>query len=194
MSDMETITQTSSIVKNQSSTSHSKSSFDDSFFSNDIILGYSPSMYNSSNNKSAVNATSTTSKQDKMFLELMGYETIDPIDSYHSNVKSMFAVDASKSSSNESSKKPTSSSYKTNKKTITNNDTQDSAQKKFGSAKGFGSDQFFDKQSSPSEISSNLSRFEGSSSISSADYFGDGSGRGASSPRGNFFFFPKAPV
>ncbi|XP_073999390.1 ADP-ribosylation factor GTPase activating protein 3 [Rhodnius prolixus] len=46
------------------------------------------------------------------------------------------------------------------------------AQKKFGSAKSISSDQFFsDNSDSAWERSANLSRFEGSSSISSADYF-----------------------
>uniref|UniRef100_A0A1B6D9B9 Arf-GAP domain-containing protein n=1 Tax=Clastoptera arizonana TaxID=38151 RepID=A0A1B6D9B9_9HEMI len=51
----------------------------------------------------------------------------------------------------------------------------DEAQKKFGSAKAISSDQFFNEYGSDSVMSerkSNLSRFEGSSSISSAEYFG----------------------
>ncbi|XP_014245018.1 ADP-ribosylation factor GTPase-activating protein 2 [Cimex lectularius] len=47
------------------------------------------------------------------------------------------------------------------------------AQKKFGTAKSISSDQYFsDKSDTQWERNSNLSRFEGSTSISSADYFG----------------------
>uniref|UniRef100_A0A069DV47 Putative gtpase-activating protein n=1 Tax=Panstrongylus megistus TaxID=65343 RepID=A0A069DV47_9HEMI len=50
--------------------------------------------------------------------------------------------------------------------------TTNEAQKKFGSAKSISSDQFFsDNTDNAWERSANLSRFEGSSSISSADYF-----------------------
>lgn len=51
------------------------------------------------------------------------------------------------------------------------------AQKKFGSAKAISSDQYFQdsKNDDSWERKSNLQRFEGSSSISSADYFGTGS-------------------
>ncbi|XP_046624184.1 ADP-ribosylation factor GTPase-activating protein 2 [Neodiprion virginianus] len=55
------------------------------------------------------------------------------------------------------------------------------AQKKFGSAKAISSDQYFRNSSSDGdawERKSNLRRFEGSSSISSADYFGDGPSHG----------------
>ncbi|BES91214.1 ADP-ribosylation factor GTPase-activating protein [Nesidiocoris tenuis] len=55
------------------------------------------------------------------------------------------------------------------------------AQKKFGSAKSISSDQFFsDSAESAWEKNTNLSRFEGSTSISSADYFGrnEGGNRG----------------
>ncbi|KAK9511623.1 hypothetical protein O3M35_000245 [Rhynocoris fuscipes] len=48
----------------------------------------------------------------------------------------------------------------------------DEAQKKFGSAKSISSDQFFsDNSENTFERSANLSRFEGSSSISSAEFF-----------------------
>ncbi|KPJ11077.1 ADP-ribosylation factor GTPase-activating protein 2 [Papilio machaon] len=49
----------------------------------------------------------------------------------------------------------------------------DSAVKKFGSAKSISSAQFFGDQESRWERDSNLSRFQGSSSISSAEYFGE---------------------
>uniref|UniRef100_A0A0A9WLG0 ADP-ribosylation factor GTPase-activating protein 3 n=1 Tax=Lygus hesperus TaxID=30085 RepID=A0A0A9WLG0_LYGHE len=51
------------------------------------------------------------------------------------------------------------------------------AQKKFGGAKSISSDQFFsDSADSAWERNTNLSRFEGSTSISSADYFGRNEG------------------
>nr|CAD7433019.1 unnamed protein product [Timema monikensis] len=57
--------------------------------------------------------------------------------------------------------------------------TTDEAQKKFGSAKAISSQQFFgDSTDNTWERKANLSRFEGSSSISSADYFGTGTSSG----------------
>lgn len=53
----------------------------------------------------------------------------------------------------------------------------DSAVKKFGSAKAISSAQFFGEQDSRWERDSNLSRFQGSTSISSAEYFGGDSNR-----------------
>jgi len=51
----------------------------------------------------------------------------------------------------------------------------DEAQKKFGNAKAISSDQFFGAgQDNDFERRTNLSRFDGKNSISSADYFGDG--------------------
>ncbi|XP_072945446.1 ADP-ribosylation factor GTPase-activating protein 2 [Epargyreus clarus] len=49
----------------------------------------------------------------------------------------------------------------------------DSAVKKFGSAKAISSAQFFGEQDTRLERDANLSRFQGSSSISSAEYFGE---------------------
>ena len=55
--------------------------------------------------------------------------------------------------------------------------SSDIAQKKFGGAKAISSDQFFnDDQSSNYETQANLVRFQGSSSISSSEFFGNGRG------------------
>lgn len=48
----------------------------------------------------------------------------------------------------------------------------DLAQKKFAGAKAISSDQFFNNRSDDYEQNANLSRFQGSTSISSSDYFG----------------------
>ncbi|CAN7995344.1 unnamed protein product [Ixodes hexagonus] len=57
----------------------------------------------------------------------------------------------------------------------------DDAQKKFGNAKAISSDQYFGgSRDSDFERRATLARFEGSSSISSADYFGGGSGGSSS--------------
>ncbi|XP_045479070.1 ADP-ribosylation factor GTPase-activating protein 2 isoform X2 [Harmonia axyridis] len=49
----------------------------------------------------------------------------------------------------------------------------DAAQKKFGNAKAISSDQFFTDQSTDFETKANLNRFQGSSSISSSEFFGN---------------------
>lgn len=57
-------------------------------------------------------------------------------------------------------------------------ESTDVAQKKFGTAKGISSQQFFGDEASSYERSANLAKFQGSNSISSADYFGHGSPSG----------------
>ncbi|CAL8081850.1 unnamed protein product [Orchesella dallaii] len=59
------------------------------------------------------------------------------------------------------------------------------AQKKFGNAKAISSDQMFgDSRENDYERRSNLSRFEGKSSISSSEYFGTGENRAGASDSG----------
>jgi ADP-ribosylation factor GTPase-activating protein 2/3 len=71
--------------------------------------------------------------------------------------------------------RPRPSSYKASS---SNSGAGDEAQKKFGNAKAISSDQFFGgSKDMESERRSNLSRFDGQTSISSADYFGDGAQR-----------------
>lgn len=48
------------------------------------------------------------------------------------------------------------------------------AQQKFGNAKAISSDMFFHDRDPNSEVRSTLARYEGSTSISSADLFGGG--------------------
>lgn len=67
-------------------------------------------------------------------------------------------------------------SRSSNSKNDNKTSVEGEAQKKFGSAKAISSDQYFQDSNHDDswERKSNLRRFEGSSSISSADYFGTG--------------------
>ncbi|XP_061386890.1 ADP-ribosylation factor GTPase-activating protein 2 [Musca vetustissima] len=188
LSDMETIQQAPAPKSSAITSSSSKmSAFDNDSFFND----YSTSMYSGSGNGGFSNSSSTSNKIDKQELEMMGFETIEPIGSSHSNITSMFSGGAAADTKPKTPTTSVSSSYsrKPGPQSISKQSYEEnSAQKKFGSAKGFGSDQFFNDGQSRDDISSNLSRFQGSSSISSADYFGDGSSqssRGGS--RGNAY-------
>lgn len=188
LSDMETIQQTAAPKQNSTTSSAKSTLFDsDNFFSD-----YSPSMYASSGiGNSSSGGSFSTSKVDKQELEMMGFETIEPIGTHHSEITSMFSAsgDAKKSANKTSSNMGYENSYerkntaKTNQ-SATKNFDDNAAQKKFGSAKGFGSDQFFGNEQSSAEIATNLSRFQGSNSISSSDYFGDGTQATNRGPKG----------
>lgn len=122
-------------------------------------------------------------------LNAMGFEKIEPIESRHSNVTSMFNATSptqqtksnfgnGNSSTNHSNNSKSSASNKLPYNIYENTD----AQKKFGGAKSISSNQFFEQETSSFERSANLSKFQGSNSISSAEYFGDN--RNVASNRG----------
>ncbi|XP_046633594.1 ADP-ribosylation factor GTPase-activating protein 2-like [Daphnia pulicaria] len=105
-----------------------------------------------------------------------------PVSKPSQSAASSFGGGPTSSSSNygssTASSKLSGSIYGSSSKTKDSQSTVDSgeAQKKFGSAKAISSDQFFqDSGSAEQERRSNLSRFQGSSGISSSDYFGTGS-------------------
>lgn len=155
----------------------------------DYFDDYSTSMYSSPSSSSSLKANDPD-------LVMMGFETIEPIESRHSNVTSMFSSSSTSSSISNNinnnnnnyrnssggggdgrSRNNKSSIEKPSYNTYENTD----AQKKFGGAKAISSDQFFGEETSSFERSANLAKFQGSNSISSAEYFGDKSG---SSSRG----------
>ncbi|KAL1401332.1 hypothetical protein pipiens_006689 [Culex pipiens pipiens] len=118
------------------------------------------------------------SRADYTDATLMGFETIEPFDTKH-NIQSMFS--AGSSAKNSSISDQPTYSRNANKKSTSGGgggdyENSDAAQKKFGTAKGISSDQYFGDESSSFERSANLAKFQGSNSISSADYFGHGSG------------------
>ncbi|KRX93224.1 ADP-ribosylation factor GTPase-activating protein 3, partial [Trichinella pseudospiralis] len=61
-----------------------------------------------------------------------------------------------------------------------------SAQQKFGSAKAISSEQYFSQDKPDFEVQSNLSRFQGSSSISSSDFFQNDSNRATGGKISNY--------
>lgn len=202
LSDMETIQQAPAPkTTSGSSSSMSKlAAFDSESFFND----YSPTMYGGSGGSGGSTVSSfggNNNKTDKQELETMGFEAIEPIGSTHTNITSMFGGGdcgdkkpkgtTSVANINKSTKTTTSyESYtrKANNTPIKRSDVNDDnlAQRKFGTSKGFGSDQFFGHETTQEDVGANLSRFQGSNSISSADYFGESSTTGRSS-RGEQF-------
>lgn len=194
LSDMETIQQAPAPKNsnNSSSSTMSKlSAFDNDSFFNDYSSMYSGSGSNTGGGGGGFSSNSGSSKLDKHELEMMGFETIE---SNHSNITSMFSGDRAETSKPKpKTTLPSSTSYDSSysRKTTTQNKNSSSsfddnaAQKKFGSAKGFGSDQYFSDNQSQSDNSGNLSRFQGSRAISSSDYFSDGTSQGqGGGPRG----------
>ncbi|XP_062543531.1 ADP-ribosylation factor GTPase-activating protein 2 [Armigeres subalbatus] len=176
IADMKTLTQDSSSKVQGSSLSKA---FDTN---NDFFDDYATSMYGSSGSNSNKNSTSMKDYSDAT---LMGFETIEPFDTKH-NIQTMFSP-ASSAKNMSISDQPTYSrnaSKKPPNSASNDFESTDVAQKKFGTAKGISSQQFFGDETSTYERSANLAKFQGSNSISSSDYFGHGSpsgsgGRGA---------------
>lgn len=179
LTDMQTINQDQAPV-NMKAPSKSENNSKSDFFDD-----YSTSMYSSSSNSS--------SKQDFRDAMMMGFE---PIGDSKQNVHSMFSPVETKEPASKSAvadRQPSSSYGRNNrereskssaKSPVDSYDT-DSIQKKFAGAKGISSDQFFGNEQTSFQRSANLSKFQGSSSISSADYFDDGSQSNASKRGGS---------
>lgn len=155
---------------------------------NDFFDDYSSSMYTNINN----------SKTDSNNADLssMGFEIIEPIEPRQKNIQNMFAAGTSSTKSSSSiSDQPSynrggsKSSYSSSKQAAALNDDDDAAQKKFGGAKGISSDQYFGNEISSFERSANMSRFQGSNSISSSDYFNENSNQNSGRGKGVCFLF-----
>lgn len=134
----------------------------------DFFDDYPSSMYKSS--------SSSTSAD----LDAMGFEKIEPIESRHSGVTSMFnATSPTSQTKSSGSTASHTASFKNGSKSSAPNKLSyniyenTDAQKKFGGAKSISSNQFFEQETSSFERSANLSKFQGFNSISSAEYFGD---------------------
>ncbi|KRG06732.1 ADP-ribosylation factor GTPase-activating protein 2 isoform X1 [Drosophila mojavensis] len=173
LSDMETIQQ--SAAPKVSSQSKLAALENDNFFND-----HSLNLYGGGGDKKE--SSNSASKLDKFELDALGYETIEPIGTTHSNITSMFAASSDYDKPNPRSTAAASSKSKS--KGINPNDPV-IAQQKFGNSKGFGSDQYFANEQSAADISANLNRFQGSRAISSSDYFGDGTPGGSMSNRGS---------
>ncbi|XP_035792840.1 ADP-ribosylation factor GTPase-activating protein 2-like isoform X2 [Anopheles albimanus] len=151
-----------------------------------------------------ISGSGSKSGNDLTEANQLGYDTLEPIDSKRPAVRSMFSAQPANSgfksgssisdqptynrgnnSNNNSSNSSFGNSNNRGRKPVpeTAESVSETAQKKFGSAKGISSDQFFGNEQSEYERSANLSKFQGSTSISSADYFGNGSSSGGSGSR-----------
>ncbi|XP_064618068.1 ADP-ribosylation factor GTPase-activating protein 2-like isoform X2 [Liolophura sinensis] len=71
------------------------------------------------------------------------------------------------------------------RKTYSETSTSEDAQKKFGNAKAISSAAYFGNSDPDFETKQNLSKFEGSTGISSSDFFGNGAERGRSGDYGS---------
>lgn len=178
--DMETLQQTAAPKSKLSSLES------DSFFTDYSLYGNSSSggavVGSSEKRESSANGPS---KLDKLELDSLGYETIEPISGTHSNITSMFATSNVYDNTKGSALEKTTAKATGKSKGSVGNDPV-IAQQKFGNSKGFGSDQYFASEQSPADISSSLNRFQGSRAISSSDYFGDGTPGSSAGTRGEF--------
>uniref|UniRef100_A0A1Q3G390 Putative gtpase-activating protein n=1 Tax=Culex tarsalis TaxID=7177 RepID=A0A1Q3G390_CULTA len=192
MTEMKTLNQDASSSSSSSYDKKGSSALLSKAFepSSDFFDEYATSMYGSSSSSSNnnKNSTSGSSMKDYSDATLMGFETIEPFDTKH-NIQTMFSGGSSAKNasisdqptySRNSSKKPASGGGGGGGGDY---ESTDVAQKKFGTAKGISSDQFFGDESSSFERSANLAKFQGSNSISSADYFGHGSSTGGGAGR-----------
>lgn len=123
--------------------------------------------------------SSSSSKSNKHFHEamVMGFEPIDSIDSKQ-NIYSMFSPkEEPKKSFTDQQSSSGVANYKTKKNTsslLSSGDyDSDSIQKKFAGAKGISSDQFFGSNQHKPPGSTQIDKFQNSTSISSSDYFGE---------------------
>ncbi|XP_012155704.1 ADP-ribosylation factor GTPase-activating protein 2 isoform X2 [Ceratitis capitata] len=191
LSDMETIQQTAAPKTTQSQARNSNIGNSDELTDMDNVLGeFSNHLYIDNIGMSGRGIGGTkTSKADQSELEMMGFETIEPFGGGHANITSMFSG-ADGDSKQKTTTKPTTNSSNNNSNTRkagsssnAKSFSETSAQDKFGSAKGFGSDQFFDNDTSQTgRRKPNLKRFQNSDSISSSELFGQANGRRSRDP------------
>ncbi|XP_021918431.1 ADP-ribosylation factor GTPase-activating protein 2 isoform X3 [Zootermopsis nevadensis] len=168
LSDMKTIEQESpsKVVSNSGKSVFDRDSDRDGFFDDFHFTSPSPgfSMYKSSPNENksleAMFLDGNTSRD--RYSSIRGWGSFEP-ESRQPSLSSYASDDLPPPKRKHPTSAPSSSDG-------------NEAQKKFGSAKAISSEQFFgDSTDNSWERKANLSRFEGSSSISSADYFGTGS-------------------
>ncbi|CAD7005392.1 unnamed protein product [Ceratitis capitata] len=191
LSDMETIQQTAAPKTTPSQARNSNIGNSDELTDMDNVLGeFSNHLYIDNIGMSGRGIGGTkTSKADQSELEMMGFETIEPFGGGHANITSMFSG-ADGDAKQKTTTKPTTTSSNNNSNTRkagsssnAKSFSETSAQDKFGSAKGFGSDQFFDNDSSQTgRRKPNLKRFQNSDSISSSELFGQANGRRSRDP------------
>lgn len=171
MTDMQTITQDtpendskSKLEKFSSKPSRSKNFFEEELDDMGFSGTKSESIFDSDKDNSWGNKESSWGSSNKS-----GSWDIDRFESKQSFTENVPA----KNESDKSSRSRKTYDYNTTS-------SSDDAQKKFGNAKAISSDQYFGGKDPDFETKQNLQRFEGSSSISSADLFGDNSSKNRS--------------
>lgn len=164
VSDMKTIHQENSSKFNKSHDVDVHDFFDDfGFPSNSSSSSFSPLYKNSSQSRSISSGSGDNEETFKVNIPYDNGFNANTSSNYDNNFKTQSSFN---------------NGYKTQNNNIKRNvnlpsDSSTDAQKKFGGAKSISSDQYFsDPLDNSWEQKSNLSRFEGSTSISSADYFG----------------------